>query len=81
MPASPYCLEINMSYSDRAPNEPGYYWLKRDGNEEIVEVWTDPNQAVAERAFHVHHCGSGDATEVVTIERALWAGPIPRPGA
>jgi hypothetical protein len=70
-----------MSYSDRAPNEPGYYWLKRDDDEEIVEVWTDPNQEATELTFHVHHCGSGSATEVVMIERALWAGPIPRPGA
>jgi hypothetical protein len=70
-----------MSYSDRTPNETGYYWLKRGDEEEVVEVWTDPNQAPSERTFHVHHCGSGCATEVATLERAQWAGPIPRPGA
>ena len=70
-----------MSYSHQTPNEPGYYWLKRGDDEEVVEVWTDPNQAPAEQAFHVHHCGSGCATEVATLEQAQWAGPIPRPGA
>jgi hypothetical protein len=70
-----------MSYSDRTPKEPGYYWLKRGEDEEVVEVWNDPDQVAAERAFYVHHCGSGSATEVAMLERVLWAGPIPKPGA
>lgn len=70
-----------MSYSTRPPSRPGYYWLKRDNIEEVVEVWTDPNDRVTERVYYVHHCGSGTAVEVLTMQGARWAGPIPKPSA
>ena len=69
-----------MRYSTFPPAEPGYYWLKRGEEEEVVEIWTDPNASAAnDRIYFVHQCGSGSATEVRTMQHALWSGPIPKP--
>jgi hypothetical protein len=68
-----------MKYSSELPNEPGYYWLKRGDEEEVVEIWTDPNNPAVEKMYYVHHCGSGSAIAVGTLENAVWAGPIPKP--
>lgn len=68
-----------MKYVREAPVEPGYYWLKRDGSEEVVEIWTDPNNPTQERIYYVHHCGSGSAVDSATLHEAQWAGPIPKP--
>jgi hypothetical protein len=68
-----------MNYVKNPPSEPGYYWLKRDEAEEVVEIWTDPNNPGKERIYYVHHCGSGSAVDVGKMEGAQWAGPIPKP--
>ena len=68
-----------MTYSKEAPVEPGYYWLKRDESEEVVEIWTDPNNLSLDRIYYVHHCGSGSAVDSATMQGAQWAGPIPKP--
>ena len=69
-----------MKYSNFPPAEPGYYWLKRGEDEEVVEIWTDPNASGGtDRIYFVHQCGSGSATEVTNVQNALWSGPIPKP--
>ena len=67
-----------MKYTSTPPTQPGYYWLKDATGEEIVEIWEDPGHPTAGALF-IHHCGSGDCAEVISLNQAQWAGPIPRP--
>ena len=66
-----------MTYTANPPTQPGYYWLKTKGEQEIVEIWTDATMEKSLR--YIHHCGSGDACDIVSFADALWAGPIPFP--
>jgi hypothetical protein len=59
--------------------EPGYYWLREDEDEEIVEVWADPEEKSGETLLFIHRCGSGDACEVASLEEVFWAGPLESP--
>jgi hypothetical protein len=68
-----------MQYSTKPPTQPGYYWLKSGEAEEIVEVWTDPEQPG--KAWWIHRCGDGNCSALESAEAALWAGPIPKPEA
>jgi hypothetical protein len=68
-----------VQYTSTAPSQPGYFWLKDKEGEEIVEVWTDPGHAVA-GTFFIHRCGSGEFSEVHSLQDVKWAGPIPLPG-
>ena len=69
------------SYTTKAPREPGYYWLRMEDNEDIVEVWNDPGHPAPERTFFIHRCGSGECAEIASLNDAEWAGPIPSPGS
>ena len=66
-----------MTYSAQPPSEPGYYWLKTGENEEIVEVWTDPEKNP--RSLWIHRCGDGDCCGIATLADSHWAGPIQKP--
>jgi hypothetical protein len=68
-----------MRYAVTPPSEPGYYWLKDQDGETIVEVWSDPGSPARETELFLHHCGSGDAAHVADLKEVLWAGPIPHP--
>jgi hypothetical protein len=66
-----------MRYSRHLPTEPGYYWLKAAGEEEIVEVWTDP--ILENGVYYYHSCGSGESCELTNLVDGLWAGPLEKP--
>lgn len=66
-------------YSTQPPREPGYYWLRHEGNEDIVEVWNDPGHPAPEQVFFIHRCGSGETAEIASLIEAEWSGPIPSP--
>ena len=66
-----------MNYAPETPTNPGYYWLKSGGTEEIVEVWADSDDI--ERQLWIHRCGDGDCSGILNVKDALWAGPISRP--
>jgi hypothetical protein len=66
-----------MTYAAVAPSEPGYYWLKSGETEEIVEVWTDPDDP--ERCLHLHRCGDGNCSALASVTDGAWAGPIDKP--
>jgi hypothetical protein len=66
-------------YSSRTPSAPGYYWLRADDIEDIVEVWNDPGHPSPETVFFIHRCGSGECEEIGSLGDAEWAGPIPTP--
>lgn len=68
-------------YTSCVPSAPGYYWLRADGTEDIVEVWNDPGHPVPEQAFFLHRCGSGECAEIASVRDAEWAGPIPSPSS
>ena len=66
-----------MNYTAEVPTEPGYYWLKNGETEEIVEIWTDPEET--EPHLWIHRCGDGCCAEIASVNEGQWAGPIPRP--
>jgi hypothetical protein len=66
-------------YSTKPPTVPGYYWLRHEGNDDIVEVWNDPGHPSLEKTFFIHRCGSGESAEIVALKGGEWSGPIPMP--
>jgi hypothetical protein len=68
-----------LAYTAKSPCAPGYYWLRVEGNEDIVEVWNDPGHPAREKTFFIHRCGSGECAEIASLKDAQWAGPIPPP--
>jgi hypothetical protein len=72
-------VKVISPYSTQSPSAPGYYWLKYEGSEEIVEIWSDPGHPSEETVYFIHHCGSGEFSAVAVLAQAQWAGPIPTP--
>lgn len=66
-------------YTTEKPSAPGYYWLRHEGNEDIVEVWNDPGFPSQEVTFFTHRCGSGESAELGSLTGGEWSGPIPSP--
>lgn len=67
-----------MRYAITPPPAPGYYWLKDEDGDSIVEIWGDPGSPNPDELF-IHHCGSGDVATVSGLIGVMWAGPIPKP--
>lgn len=72
-------MNVIPPYTHRPPGQPGYYWLRFDGSEDIVEVWNDPGHPDPQRSFFIHRCGSGEVAEISSLQDAQWSGPIPSP--
>ena len=68
-------------YTRQPPRAPGFYWLKDGDNEDIVEVWDDPNRTSDKLLLFVHQCGSGDVAELSAYPDAFWSGPLLKPAS
>ena len=67
------------TYTRQRPHVPGFYWLREGDDEDIVEVWHDPNHQAGEAVLFVHRCGSGDFAEISSLPEVFWAGPLIKP--
>ena len=65
-----------LCWTDRAPEEPGYYWCRMpDGYEDPAVVRVEIHAG----APQVYYTGMAVHVPMRMLARAQWAGPIGRP--
>ena len=72
-------LACSIAWSEKAPTEPGWYWLEADDyGLQVVSV----SETLINREFSLVVAFTGDSvgrTMARFVEDCKWAGPIPEP--